>query len=160
MGAAALKFLTSEWWSGCQTDDGGDAIRQFQAHLASIRGRLPAELLALQESISLHDARLESLVVSCGTQSASLRLQLATGRPLELRYAGVESFETVNMPDQALGGPGGYGDLGYDEADVLPGGLFEHRLLFSSSVEFRFRFRSLGLRPSSIAPHPPDPGRG
>jgi hypothetical protein len=30
--------------------------------------------------------------------------------------------------------------LGYDEADVTESGEFEHRILFSTGIEFRVRF--------------------
>jgi hypothetical protein len=146
-----LKFFTSEWWAGCQSGDGGDAITAFEAHSKAIRDRLTPELLALQERVSLHDASLFSLSVMPEKQMAVLTLKLADGSDLELRYAGLTAFESVQTPDQALGGPGGFGDLGYDEIDVLDDGAFEHRMLFSSSVELRFRFAGLELRPPATA---------
>ncbi len=84
--------------------------------------------------------------MSLERQVAAVTLKLRDGSDLELRYTGLTAFESFQTPDQALAGPGGYGDLGYDEIDVLEGGTFEHRMLFSSSIELRFRFASLKLR--------------
>lgn len=146
-----MKFFTSEWWSGCQRGDAGDAIAAFRTHLEAVRDRLTPELLALQERLSLHDANLIALRVTPETRTAVLRLMLADGQELELRYCGLSGFDSVQTPDTALGGPGGYGDLGYDEVDVLDDGSFEHRMLFSSSIELRFRFAALELRPPAAA---------
>lgn len=112
-----------------------------------IRDRLTPELLALQERVSLHDSNLLALSVAPSEQLAVLTLKLTDGSQLELRYAGLIAFESVQTPDQALGGPGGYGDLGYDEIEVFEDGAFEHRMLFSSSIELRFKFTALALRP-------------
>ena len=46
-------------------------------------------------------------------------------------------------PSVGLGGPHGFGDLGYDEIDVGEDGPFEHRLLFSSGIELAVRFADL-----------------
>ena len=48
-------------------------------------------------------------------------------------------------------GPAGFGDLGYCEVSVLPGGAFEHRLLFSTGIELVVVFRSFRLQRASIA---------
>jgi hypothetical protein len=37
------------------------------------------------------------------------------------------------------------GDLGYDEIEVLGGGMFEHRLLFSSGIELAIEFAAFHL---------------
>lgn len=143
-----MKFFTIEWWADCQTDDAGhphDAITAYRAHIAAVADRLPPALLALQETVSLHDARLLRLGLSVADRTAVLELRLSDGSPLALSYAGVESFESTQAPEHAFPGPG-YGDLGYDEVDVLSDGRFKHRLLFATSIEFRLVFRSLELR--------------
>ncbi|HWX42575.1 MAG TPA: hypothetical protein VN345_15600 [Blastocatellia bacterium] len=48
-------------------------------------------------------------------------------------------------PDKGLVGPNGFGDLGYDEIEVLDGGMFEHRLLFSSGIELAIMFEEFRL---------------
>lgn len=142
-----MKFFTSEWWSGCQRgNNGGDAFAACRAHVDAIRERLTPELLALQERLSLHDANLIALRITPETRTGVIRLILADGRELELRYSGLSAFESVQTADNALEGRGGFGDLGYDEVDVLDDGSFEHRMLFSSSIEMRFRFSALKLQ--------------
>lgn len=58
-----MKFFTLDWWRGFQTDDASNPSTDYGRHLDAICDRLPADLLALQESISLHDAQLRLLVM-------------------------------------------------------------------------------------------------
>lgn len=126
--------------------------------MASLRDRLPPDLLALQDTVSHHDATLVSLTGSLEDRSAILKLRPPGVGQVELRYSGLTSFASTATPGQSLRGAGGYGDLGYDEVDVLEDGTFEHRILFSTSIEFRFclasiaalfanALRALGKRP-------------
>jgi hypothetical protein len=145
-----VRFFTLDRWRGCQTGDAGDPGAGYARHLDSIRALLPADLLALQESISLHDARLRQLVVL--PAEAGMRLVLdsyAGDERFTLTYSEVERVESTADPEAGLGGPQGYGDLGYDEVDVLPSGALEHRLLFSSGIELAVMFRGFALRRES-----------
>ena len=56
-----MKFFTVDWWCGLQQFENPDPVLDFQKYLATIRDRLPEGLLALQETISLHDAKLRVL---------------------------------------------------------------------------------------------------
>lgn len=134
------------WWSGEQTDWGGDPSTDYAAHLSAIRYLLPADLLATEDSVSLHDARLRELYLLANEGSLLLCLENYAGdERLTLSYSGVERFESAADPEIGLLGPSGYGDLGYYEIDVLPGGTFEHRLLFSSGIELTVVFRGFEL---------------
>lgn len=146
---SCLRFFTIDWWAGYQSNDSVDpmdAVHAYQAHLRGIRDRLTPELIALQESISLHDATLLALDVR--GPIAVIRLKLCDGAGMELRYSGLTSLESVQKPECSLD-RGGYGDLGYDEVDVFDDGTFEHRLLFASSIELRLRFAALELKPTA-----------
>jgi hypothetical protein len=44
-----------------------------------------------------------------------------------------------------LPGPGGYGDFGYDEIEVIGPAQFEHRILFSSGIRLVIRFAKLSF---------------
>lgn len=144
-----MKFFTLDWWRGIQHLENYDPVPDFQKHLSTIRERLPEGLLALQESISLHDANL--LYFDYSNHNHSLTLQLdgddGTGgvRHFTIRYVDVVSFKTLADPDRGLPGPHGFGDLGYDEADITPDGNFEHRLLFSTGIEMQIVFRGFNL---------------
>jgi hypothetical protein len=145
-----VRFFTLEWWCGCQTGGVGDPSADYVRHVAAIRARLPADLLALQESISLHDSRLRQLVVLPAAAAVRLVLDSHAGdERFTLVYSGVEQVESTADPEAGLGGPHGYGDLGYDEVDVLPSGAFEHRLLFSSGIELSLVFRGFELQRES-----------
>lgn len=144
-----MRFFTMAWWCGCQTGDAGDAGAGYAAHLAAVRDRLPPDLLATEETVSLHDTRLRELRLLPAENTLTLGLDCHAGdERFILTYSGVERFESHADPDVTLGGPGGYGDLGYCEVDALPGGLFEHRLLFSTGIELAVTFRGFRLRRS------------
>jgi hypothetical protein len=141
-----MRFFTMAWWGGVQTGEETDPSAAYAAHLAAIRDRLPAYLLATEESISLHDTRLRELQLSIAQKLLSLGLDSYAGdERLTLEYTGVERFESSADPKVGQGGPAGYGDLGYCEVDVLPGDMFEHRLLFSTGIELVVMFRGFRI---------------
>lgn len=57
----------------------------------------------------------------------------------------VVSFNLLADHDIGLPGPHGFGDVGYDEADINVDGNLEHRLLFSSGIEMQVVFRGFEL---------------
>lgn len=139
-----MRFFTMDWWGG--RHQGDDPFAAYTVHLAAIRHLLPPDLLATEESISLHDTRLRELFLS--PKECSLRIALDTyagDKHLVLAYNEVERFQSLAAPDVGLGGPGGYGDLGYCEVDIWPCGSFEHRLLFSTGIELVVVFRGFQL---------------
>ena len=146
-----MRYFTMAWWRGIQEEPvgGGEAPgAAYQAHLEAVRDRLPPDLLATQESVSLHDTRLRELVLVPADGTLSITLENFEGdERFTLLYSGVERFESGADPRAGAGlsGPAGYGDLGYTEADVLPGGTFEHRMLFSTGIELAVVFRDLRL---------------
>ena len=147
-----MRFFTLEWWGGFQTGNAGDPSADYGRLLNAIRGQLPPDLLALQETISLHDSRIREFVML--PAAASLRLTLdsyAGDEKFTLTYTGVERLESTADPGTGLNGPHGYGDLGYDEADVLASGAFEHRLLFSTGIELAVVFRGFELQRQKTA---------
>ncbi len=151
-----MRFFTMAWWCGTQTGDAADPSVGYSAHLAAVRDRLPPDLLATQESVSLHDTRLRELRLADGSLSLGLDSYAGDER-LTLTYSGVELFESAANPEVGLGGPAGYGDLGYCEVDVLPGGAFEHRLLFSTGIELAVVFRGFRLQRARHAEPPYGP---
>lgn len=145
-----MKFFTIQWWCGIQQGVDHDPVPAFQQHLATIRDRLPPDLLALQETVSLHDARLRKISYPATDQTLTMQLDGCndTGglRKFTLRYQEVQSFTTTANPKLGLPGPHGFGDLGYDEPDITSDGHFEHRLLFSSGIEMQIVFRDFELK--------------
>jgi hypothetical protein len=142
-----MRFFTMAWWCGDETDEDADPAADYAAHLAAIRDRLTPDLLAVEELDLLHDARLRELRLVVAGQSLSLALDTCTGdERLTFLYGGVEWFESSADPEAGLGGPAGYGVLGYWEVDILPGGAFEHRLLFSTGIELVVAFGTFKLQ--------------
>jgi hypothetical protein len=150
-GLFRVQFFTMQWWSGIQAG-GDDPVPRYAAHLAAIRDRLPMELLTIVETVSLHDARLRELRLAVNDGMLSIELDsYAADERFALLYSKVSRFESSADPKLGLRGPAGYGDLGYDEVDVLPDGAFEHRLLFSSGIELAVAFRAFRLQRDKCA---------
>lgn len=145
-----MKFFTLEWWCGIQEDDlDNDPAANYLQYLATIRDKLPAGLVALQESVSLHDGNLRELMLSIPEATLSMIVDADDGtgglRKFSLRYSGVSMFRSIADPETGLGGPHGYGDWGYDEADVTEAGELQHRILFSSGIEINVQFTGFDL---------------
>lgn len=71
---------------------------------------------------------------------------------VRLSYRGVDGMTIETDPDGVLPGPAGFGDLGYSEIDRPVPDLFEHRLLFSSGLELRVRFREFDFAVDAVQP--------
>lgn len=144
-----MRFFTFDWWCGLQEHRYFDPTPEFKKHLERVRDRLPQGLLTLQETVSLHDAHLRSLDYSHYNNSLILRLEGDDGtgglRQFIIEYIDVISYRTVVNAEYGLPGPHGFGDLGYDEADITTDGNFEHRLLFSTGIEMQVIFRDCKL---------------
>ena len=140
-----MQFFTLDWWRGVQVGSDDDPAVEYAAHLATIRENLPPDLIATEEEVSLHDSRLRHLRLLTAERSLALALSNYAGDEyITLHYSGVQRFESIADPDAGLGGPFGYGDLGYCEVDLISNGSFEHRLLFSSGIELVVAF--IGFR--------------
>lgn len=143
-----MKYFTKEWWGGA--GDPTAAGKAYWGYIATIRNALPQELARLLEEISLHDSAVESFTVNPEDHEALLILngssdpwcrskQQDRPRRLTLRYAGVTEVTMRNgdgVPVTDLDDS----DMGYDEIEALPGGLFQHRMLFASDNELHLTF--------------------
>lgn len=149
-----MKFFTLDWWLAVQSLEDHDPVPDFRKHLDTIRDRLPPGLLQLQESISLHDSHLREIAWDADSNLLTIRLtgsnEQGGARSFQLTYKQVQAYRSTADPEIGLGGPHGYGDLGYDEADITDDGLFEHRLLFSSGIEIQIHFRDFELTWSDL----------
>jgi len=141
------------WWANrCEPESVIDEYCQF---VASVRGVLPATVTAFIDRHTLHDAVVRRFDVTMDQKSARLSAdgfdcELNGSVAYDLQYAGVAEVVVLNGDDEALGGPTGLGDLGYDEFEPIDGGLVEHRMLFSTGVEITIRFREFAF---SADPH-------
>ncbi|HEY1111690.1 MAG TPA: hypothetical protein VGE76_23750 [Opitutaceae bacterium] len=148
-----MKYFTIQWWSG-EYEDQLAVFRAYDTYLAEIKPRLPGDLRRLTEDVSLHDSRLRRLTLLSASNELSIDLDGCGINPdqksyhalkIRLAYGGVSSFESFADPDTGLPGPHGYGDLGYDEIELLDDGLLQHRMLFSTGIEFSVTFKSFTL---------------
>ncbi|WP_431101600.1 DUF4085 family protein [Roseateles noduli] len=139
-----MKFFTPAW-----RDAAGDpdlaVFRQYESYLASVRHRLPADLLRLWDDYTLHDAR----VVAVDTDVPGQRLSLVLNgwdQPLQhpMRYAmtfiGITAGGTLpeGVSIEELE------DLGYVEMEALDVGV-EFRMLFVSGIEWTIRCQDVAV---------------
>jgi hypothetical protein len=131
------------WWQDrCEPSSVFDAYR---AYIASVRGSLPRPVYEFLDAHTLHDAEVRELSVDLPGQRARLladgydaRLDKSVHYALE--YSRITTFTLLASHGEVLPGPAGLGHLGYDEFELLAGGRFEHRLLFSTGVEVVVNF--------------------
>ena len=146
-----MKYFTLRWWEG-KVENPMVVNEQYCRYVQSVKKSLPKDLWRLFWNVSLHDAHLRRLHFA----QHKLELKLDGGRRdkgkyrlglqrFRLTYDGVSRMTSLASPKRGLGGPGGYGDLGYDEIEVIADGLFEHRILFSSGIELQVRFSNFTL---------------
>lgn len=148
-----MKHFTFEWWSGeCPDNGAADAYWQY---IKSVKARFPALVQSFITDCTLHDSRLLRLEVE--TEKKELRIYLhgfdmsfKNQLAYEPRYKNVIRLLSFGNTEQPLGGPGGYGDLGYDEFEILDSGFFAHRLLFSTGIEIHIEFDTFEYTANTI----------
>ena len=75
-----------------------------------------------------------------------------SGSSKESEVTGVISYDTVskaeiiNPVESGLPGTFGFGDLGYDEIEILSSGEFQQRFLFSSGIELHVTFGGFSFK--------------
>lgn len=143
-----MKYFTLEWWLGDVDCD----FEQYDSYINSIRPQLTENLAEFLDTISLHDSqivhfhwdtanrKLEFLLDAMFPSSGPAQLEY---HKLQLIYEEVSGLHSTSTPDKALCGPAGYGDLGYQEIELVGEKIFEHRLLFSSGIELQIQFKDI-----------------
>ena len=154
-----MKYFTKKWWGGA--DDPSAAVNDYWSYISTIRSSLPKELARLLEEVSLHDSTVESFAVTSEDGLAALILNGSSDpwcrspegdrlRRIVLRYTGVTDVLMRNgdgAPITELDDS----DLGYDEIELLPSGLIQHRMLFASHIELQLTFKAFSLEYSDMA---------
>lgn len=145
-----MKYFTPEWWrTGCE--NAREIFEKYDAYLATVRARLPKDLVLLEAEHTLHDSEVKRIKSDFAEGTAELLLH-GWNRPLEekvrytLQFSGVILFDQVlptqEYVEQELG------DLGYWECELVPEGV-EVRMLFVSGAEFRIVFTGFTLKHES-----------
>jgi len=158
-----VRFLTSAWHSGELTDEDEEAaVESYRKHLAVLRPRISAAVEQLAFSIDLHDALLEEVVLNCGDRVIVVRMicgdvQLGYST-LQLAYRGVRwSDDDIAAIRTIVADPAA--EVLCDEVDVVPGELYEHRVLFWPYREMTVAFEALEIssapRQGRHRPHAP-----
>jgi hypothetical protein len=144
-----MKYFTIDWWNGYVEDDEAPC-REYRDYLDQVSTLLPDAIRKLSYEVSLHDAELRWLCISIQESSVVMDLdgwdysvQPDVAAWIRLTYRGVTAVSCTADPERGRPGPPGYGDLGYDEFEVLEPGYYEHRMLFSGGIEMHIRFAEL-----------------
>ena len=143
-----MKYFSVKDWN--EWDDMGEAVIAYRNYVSSVRPELPEDIQRLTGAggdISLNDGEITSVTISIVSSAASMTIDgkwihgTETGRRVfQLMYSGVVLVDSSIDPDaEGLHGSG-YGYHGFDEFEVIETGLYEHRMLFSSGIEFAIRF--------------------
>lgn len=147
-----MKYFTPKWWA-MEVERPDEVVADYERYVDSIRSRLPPGLRSLHDEISLHDSKIRRFAVDLPGQTVDITLhgfadpwspEGQAGRRFDLRYEGVTTLESTNEGEwvsEAFDNS----DLGYCEIEILPDGLWEHRMLFASGIELAIRFRDLRL---------------
>ncbi len=136
-----MKFFTLEWWSGDVESD-QDPVAAYNAYYNEIKETLPKDFVTVHNEISLHDGHISNVHISNNEMRIRLNCENGSGETItvELRYTGLISFNTYANFEKGLPGPYGYGDWGYDEIYVDDKNTYEHRIIFSSGIEYQINF--------------------
>ena len=138
-----MLFFTPAWMSGdCQED----ALSAYAARIQVIGRNLPAGVLHVIRTVSLHDARIQSVRVS----GARLVLLLRCG-DVQVGYFDVElTYRDLSFAMSDLGSLPAVcaeptEELLWDEFDLV-GDMIVHRILFRSLREVSLAFRDMDYR--------------
>ena len=150
-----MKYFSLDDWLADQAVSGDSshtlkAVNDYKAYLDSVTDRLPPDFVLLTKTICIHDANLRELDVDLLQRRVMAKLDagditMRERRVVRLHYEDVLRVSSTSDPTKGLPGPHGYGDLGNDEIEVLEGGRYEHRLLFSSGIEVAITFQRFRL---------------
>ena len=147
-----MKYFTLEWW---REGDDGSASERYSQYVESVKARLQPALIRLHEICTLHDGCLRAIEADMVRREAILDVdghryiaeeRRYGRREFRLLYGDVLRLGSTATPEHALGGPPGFGDLGYDEIELIADGVFEHRMLFSSGIEIAVQFGRFELQ--------------
>lgn len=136
-----MKYFTTEWWAnGCENAQA--LFQQYDSYLASIRSRLPAELVKFEADHTLHDSKVKSIICDFEAKTVAIVLngwnqQFDCPIRYIIRFSGVSLFNQRFPQEEYVEAE--LGDLGYWEFEALDSAT-EIRMLFASSAEFRIVF--------------------
>jgi hypothetical protein len=144
-----LKYFTIEWWANATDHAATEAVaKSYRDYYASIRAKLPSDLVLLDADYTLHDAKVMRIAGNFTEKNLEMFLdgwnqdfQIQTR--YALRFSGLTSFDQ-QLP-VAEHGRGtrvdpSLGDLGYWEYELVSEGV-EMRMLFRSGAEFHITFK-------------------
>lgn len=147
----SIKYFTMKWWLAFQGDmpkkEQRRPQKEYDLCYASVKKQLPKQFVDFDKSYSLHDATLLKLRFNAEKQQLKIKVILAIvhekfieGRNGTLTYSGVTNFSISKPAEHSPASSDNYAFLLADEIEVISPDVFEHKILFSSGVEFDITF--------------------
>lgn len=138
-----MRWFTREW---LHADEGDGIGVAYTAHLAAIAPRLHSGAQSLPD-IDLHDGQVRRYSLEDGVFAMTVLIgDLEVGYEwLSLRYEGAELIGLPRDGIRRLRLRARRTELLYDEIDLAPGDLFEHRILLWPRRELCIRFSSVAI---------------
>ncbi|MBU2863335.1 hypothetical protein KO489_05725 [Reinekea forsetii] len=136
-----MKYFTSDWWaSGC-TDE--SVFERYSEYFQSISKLLPAGILELQNSHTLHDANVKNIECDFIENTVSIRFlgwdtNFENQLIYDLIFSSVTDFKQCLPQEEEVDVE--LGDLGYYEYEVI-GEVIQMRMLFATKAEFVLNFK-------------------
>jgi hypothetical protein len=144
-----LKYFTREWWANA-TDHAATVavVEKYDAYYASIRAKLPSDVVLLNAEYTLHDAKVISIDSNFTENTVEMLLNgwdrnLQVRTRYKLRFSGLVSFDqqlSAAEHGRRMRAEPWLGDLEYWEYELLNDGV-EMRMLFDSGAEFHITFK-------------------
>lgn len=139
-----MKYFTMDRWLHAQSlQFSNEPWRAYREHFERIRDRLTPDLVRIDTDGLLHDGELRELTFDATARQLTVVMDADDEQEnyirYRLEYGDVEQFEISGRPEGLVVFGPDFGDLGYLETDLV-GKRFEHRMLFSTGVEWRIVF--------------------
>lgn len=146
-----LQERTDEKKFSADLEDWEQTVDDYREHLAQIRGKLPAELVALLESVHLHDAHVLDMWWDGGDQfTVTMHPESNPSRLVVVNYSLVDKPIIVgeSLPVSLRSQPVAwlYDELHIAGVDSDAGPRFAHHILLSDGREVLLHFRDASVK--------------
>jgi hypothetical protein len=155
-----------DYWMGVQNNDIPDPNSEYLKHYNSIINHLPKSVVEYINEFNFHDSNLIHFEFNQSDKIVKIKLfnrfKDKGFHVYAIEISDVESVILKSDPDKSLGGPGGFGDLGYSEFDYQDNVMI-YSVLFSTGIEIDIKFKGdIKVKQSAQqgdAPEPASPAR-
>jgi len=154
-----MKYFTIDNW---MHDEGplSGTTKQYENYFLSIKKKLPKKLQEFYEKYNFFDGTIVNLSMDLLRKEGKLKMFIYDNQEVDEHEAHLFFknlhlcvFKT-NLQKHVNGPLDGFGDIGYDEIELLNDSRWELRLLFSTGIELEVQFEDFDFE---ILPPSPNP---